>query len=280
MVVSGNFVSGDDIDAKNNYQVMKKLLVAVWVMVIAAVMVVVLANAQIKTKTKQKAQKMMTDKKMKVEIWSDMVCPFCYIGKRRYEAALSKFAHADDIEIVWHSFQLNPILEVNKEKRESVYEYLAKAKGVSYEQSVKMHEGVEKMANEVGLEYRFDKAVVTNSQNAHRVMQMAQNNGLGDEAEEQLFKAYFTEGKDLNDVATLVQIGVEIGLDAKAVTTMLAGNDYIKEVTDDMQEANKLGINGVPFFVFDRKYAVSGAQPVDTFLQTLQAAHAAWQKGK
>jgi protein disulfide-isomerase len=259
---------------------MKKLLGIAWMIVATAVMIVVLATAQTETKTKQKKEKMMTDKKMKVKIWSDMVCPFCYIGKRRYEAALSKFAHADDIEIVWHSFQLNPRLEVNKNNRESVYEYLAKAKGVSYEQSVKMHEGVKDMAHEVGLEYRFDKAVVTNSQNAHRVMQMAQKHGLGDEAEELLFKAYFIDGKDLNDAATLVQIGVAVGLDAKAVAAMLASEDYIKEVTEDMQEAGKLGINGVPFFVFDRKYAVSGAQPVDTFLQTLQAAHAAWQKGK
>jgi protein disulfide-isomerase len=258
---------------------MKKLLGIVLVMGIALVMLITYSVAQTNKKTVIKTGKKMVNKKMKVEIWSDMVCPFCYIGKRRYEAALSKFAHANEIEVVWHSFQLNPSLEVNKNNRESVYQYLAKAKGVSYEQSVKMHEGVMKMASEVGLDYRFDEAVVTNSQNAHRVMQMAQQKGLGDEAEELLFKAYFTEGKDLNDATILVLIGEEIGLDAKAVATMLAGNDYNKEVTEDMQEANKLGINGVPFFVFDRKYAVSGAQPVDTFLQTLQAAHAAWLKG-
>lgn len=259
---------------------MKKLLGTACIMGVAAVMIVIMATAQTETKTKQKKEKKMAEKKMKVEIWSDMVCPFCYIGKRRYEAALSKFAHAGDIEVVWHSFQLNPRLEVNKANRESVYEYLAKVKGVSYEQSVKMHEGVTNMAHEVGLEYRFDKAVVTNSQNAHRVMQMAQRQGLGDEAEELLFKAYFIDGKDLNDAATLVQIGVAIGMDAKSVEAMLVSDDYIKEVTEDMNEASKLGINGVPFFVFDRKYAVSGAQPIDTFLQTLQAAHAAWQKGK
>ncbi len=258
---------------------MKKLLGISLVLGMAAIMLFANTVAQTNKKTELKTGKKMVNKKMKVEIWSDMVCPFCYIGKRRYEAALSKFAHSNEIEVVWHSFQLNPSLEVNKDNRESVYQYLAKAKGVSYEQSVKMHEGVMEMAHEVGLDYRFDKAVVTNSQNAHRVMQMAQQHGLGDVAEELLFKAYFTEGKDLNDVATLVQIGEAIGLDAEVVATMLAGNDYVKEVTEDMQEANRLGINGVPFFVFDRKYAVSGAQPIDTFLQTLQAAHAAWQKG-
>ncbi len=259
---------------------MKKLLVTGWATVIAAVMAVVLASAQKTTNVKQKAQKTMTNKKIKVEIWSDMVCPFCYIGKRRFEVALSKFAHADEVEVVWHSFQLNPGLVVDNEAHQNVYQYLAKAKGISYEQSLRMHEGVVNMAKEDGLDYRFDKAVVTNSQNAHRVMQMAQNKGLGDKAEELLFKAYFTEGRDLNNINILAQIGAEIGLDAVEVANMLHGNDYVEEVRADMREASKIGINGVPFFVFDRKYAVSGAQPVDTFIQTLQTSYASRQKNK
>ncbi len=274
------FVCFDSGDVSNNYQVMKKLLFTAWVMVIAAVMVVVIATAQTTTNVKQKAHKTMTSKKLKVEIWSDMVCPFCYIGKRRFEVALNKFSHADDIEVVWHSFQLNPELVVDNEVHQNVYNYLAKAKGISYEQSLRMHEGVVNMAKEDGLDYRFDRAVVANSQNAHRVMQMAQKIGLGDKAEELLFRGYFTEGKDLNNVNILAQIGAEIGLDATAVTKMLQGNDYIEEVRADMLEASKIGINGVPFFVFDRKYAVSGAQSVDTFIQTLHTSHASWQMDK
>lgn len=256
---------------------MKRLLGSAVAVGVIMLSVFVYSTAQTNEKTKIKTAKKMTTKKMKIEIWSDMVCPFCYIGKRRFEAALSKFGNEQDIEVVWHSFQLNPDLVVNKDNRQNVYQYLAKAKGISYEQSLKMHDGVVKMAKGDGLDYRFENAVVTNSQNAHRVMQMAQQHGMGDKAEELLFKAYFTEGKDLNDMGTLAQIGAEIGLNATEVTNMLKSNDYISEVKADMQEASKLGINGVPFFVFDRKYAVSGAQPIDTFLQTLQTAHASWK---
>lgn len=259
---------------------MKQLWGIVLLVCVLGVVVYSYAATKQDKNTEHKKEQNMTTKKMKVEVWSDMVCPFCYIGKRRFEAALSRFAHAAEVEVIWHSFQLNPTLVVNKTERESVYQYLAKAKGVSMEQSMKMHENVVGMAREVGLEYRFDKAVVTNSHNAHRVMQMAQQQGLGNEAEELLFKAYFIEGKDLNESATLVQIGADIGLDEAAVKAMLAGNDYNKEVAADMQEVKEIGINGVPFFVFDRKYAVSGAQPADTFLQTIEAAYVQWQKNR
>jgi protein disulfide-isomerase len=227
------------------------------------------------TKQANKTTKMETAK-MKVEIWSDMVCPFCYIGKRRYEAAVKEFAHAGDIELVWHSFQLNPDME-QQGANENAYQYLARAKGMSLEQSVKMHEHVTAMAKGEGLAYHFDKTVITNSYNAHRLLQMAKHHHLGDKAEETLFYAYFTEGKNLNDRATLTELGVKIGLNEAAVKEMLEGVAYSKEVDADIKEAASIGISGVPFFVFDRKYAVSGAQPADTFLQTLQRSYDEWK---
>jgi len=218
----------------------------------------------------------MENRKMKVEIWSDMVCPFCYIGKRHYEAALSKFAHANDIETEWHSFQLNPDLPADT--HQNPYQYLAKAKGISYEQSVKMHEHVTGMAHNAGLTYNFDKAVIVNSFNAHRLLQMAKKHKLGSKAEEVLFKAYFTDGRNLNDVETLVQLGTDIGLKPEDIRSMLAGDTNTAEVHADLREAEQIGINGVPFFVFNRKYGVSGAQPADTFLNTLQHAWDEWAK--
>ena len=137
--------------------------------------------------------------KMSVEVWSDVMCPFCYIGKRHYEAALAQFAESSKVEIIWHSFQLDPNIISQVDKQENVYDYLARRKGISYEESVKMHGRVLQMANEAGLEFHLDKALVANSFNAHRLIQMAKMKGLGDEAEESLFRAYFTEAKDFGD---------------------------------------------------------------------------------
>lgn len=212
---------------------------------------------------------------MKVEIWSDVMCPFCYIGKRKFEAALGQFADSANIEIVWKSFQLDPDLEPQPGK--NVYQYLAERKGMSYEQSVKMHENVVQMAAESGLDYRFDKAVIGNSFDAHRLLQLAKTRGLGDALEERLFHAYFTEGKDIGDHATLTAIGKDAGLDEAEITTMLAGEAYTTEVTRDIYEAQQIGVRGVPFFVFNRKYAISGAQQTEVFLDTLQKSFGEWR---
>jgi predicted DsbA family dithiol-disulfide isomerase len=225
----------------------------------------------------QTQKKMTQQPKMKVEIWSDMVCPFCYMGKHRYEKALAQFAHRDDIEVVWHSFQLYPGVKKITTK-ENAYQYLARVKGISLEQSKQMHASVVQMAQSDGLQYNFDKTTVANSYNAHRLLQMAKKHGRGSDAEEHIFKAYFTDGKDIDDIPTLTSIGVAIGLDKAAVEKMLHSNDFAAEVAADLKEAEQIGITGVPFFVFDRKYAVSGAQPVDTFVASLQRAHADWQQ--
>lgn len=213
--------------------------------------------------------------KMKVEVWSDIMCPFCYIGKRHYETAIKKFAHANQIEIVWRSYQLDPSLPKPASKL-SAYEYLAQRKGMSYEQSVALHKNVIAMAKEAGLNYDYDKAVVANSFDAHRLIQLAKLHHLGDAAEERLFKAYFTEGKDMSDITTLILLGKEIGLDEKLLTDVLNSNQYADAVNKDILEAEQIGVQGVPFFVFNRKYAVSGAQPDSVFLETLNKSFDEW----
>lgn len=215
---------------------------------------------------------------MKVEIWSDVVCPFCYIGKRKFEAALAQFENASEVELVWHSFLLDP--DLKSDGNTSLYEYLAERKGISVEQSKQMHQQVTDMAKEVGLDYHFENAVVANSIDAHRLLQLAKQHGLGDAAKEQLFKAYFIDGKNIGSYETLQAIGENIGLDAATVADVLASNAYLAEVQADVAEAQRIGVRGVPFFVFDRKYAISGAQPAEAFLGALQTSFAEWQLAK
>lgn len=205
---------------------------------------------------------------MTVEIWSDVMCPFCYIGKRRFEAALAQFEGRDAVKVVWRSFQLDPGLKTEPGK--SVAQSLSEKKGWSPEQTAQSMAHVTRMAQSVGLHYDFDKAVVANSFDAHRFTHYAKTLGKQDEAEERLFAAYFTEGKNTADHETLAQIGAEIGLNAHSVLEMLAGDAFDEEVRQDIALARDFGINGVPFFVFDRKYAVSGAQEVPVFLNALQ----------
>ncbi|MFA6455465.1 MAG: DsbA family oxidoreductase [Bacteroidota bacterium] len=204
---------------------------------------------------------------MKVEIWSDVMCPFCYIGKRRFEEALQQFPGKEYVTVEWKSFQLNPDMETDPSK--NINQYLAEHKGISIEQATQMNNRVTEMAREVGLTYDFDKAVVANSFDAHRVSHFAKTHGRQDAMEERLFKAYFTEGKNTADHETLVQLAVDAGLDAETTRSMLAGTDYAEAVEKDIYEAQQVGARGVPFFVFDHKYAVSGAQPSSLFLQVL-----------
>ncbi|QIP15269.1 DsbA family oxidoreductase [Spirosoma aureum] len=209
---------------------------------------------------------------MEVEIWSDVMCPFCYIGKRKFERALSEFPHKDQVNIVWKSFQLNPAMKTDPDK--TINEYLSEAKGWSLEQARQMNDRVTAMASEVGLSYDFDKAVVANSFDAHRLIQLAKANGLGDAAEERLFRAYFTEGRNTADHDTLLELGTDIGLDATAVEQLLQSDQYAEAVQHDIYEAQQVGARGVPFFVLNRRYAVSGAQQPETFLGALNTAWA------
>lgn len=210
---------------------------------------------------------------MKVEIWSDIMCPFCYIGKRNFEAALKAFDAKNEIEIEWKSFQLDPTIPKSFEKKMSTFEYLSERKGMSVEKAIELHSNVTEMARNVGLTYNFDQSVVANSFDAHKLIQFAKTKALGDAAEESLFKAYFTDGKDMSDHSTLVELSNEIGLNEKEVISALASEEYATKVNFDISEGSQLGVTGVPFFVFDRKYAISGAQPVDTFLNALKQSY-------
>jgi predicted DsbA family dithiol-disulfide isomerase len=214
--------------------------------------------------------------KMKVEIWSDVMCPFCYIGKRKFESALNSFSHKDSIEVVWHSFQLNPNLR--NEQGKDAYTYLAEIKGQTLEWSVKVHNSLAQSAKSLGLDYNFEIAKIANSFDAHRVIQLAKKYNLADEVEERLFKAYFTDGELISDHTTLIRLAAEAGLSKKEVSDVLKTNQYAEDVRKDGAEARQLGANGVPFFVMDMKYAVSGAQDSSVFAETLQKAFHEWEK--
>ena len=204
---------------------------------------------------------------MKVEIWSDIVCPFCYIGKRKFETALADFAGKDKVEIEWKSFQLDP--EMDNKEGLNVHEYLGKRKGGTPADGKRMNDGMTAAAAEVGLQYDFDNGIINNTINAHRLLHWAKEEGLQNELKERIFKAYYTEGIDTADITQLVRLAKETGLDPVQARKVLEENLYVKEVLQDQQEAAELGVQGVPFFVFNRKYAVSGAQPSEVFAQVL-----------
>lgn len=211
-------------------------------------------------------------KKMKIEVWSDTICPFCYIGKRKLEKALAKVDTDQAIEIVWKSFQLQPDIPKDLPKSTTMIEFMAKTKSWSIEESKAAHQHVTQMAAKEGLEYNFDKTVVANSMDANRFIHLAQRFGFQNEAEELLFKAYFTEGKDIASLETLVDIGESIGMEAQVVKEAMESDAFQHAVNQDIEEARAIGVRGVPFFVFDRKLAISGAQADEVFDDTLRKA--------
>lgn len=211
---------------------------------------------------------------MKIEIWSDIVCPFCYIGKRRFEEALASFEGKENLEIEWKSFQLNPNTVTDTET--SVHQNLANHKGISVEHAKQMGDQVSSMAKDVGLDYDFDKAVVANTLNAHRLLHFAKTKNLQNEMKERLLKAYFTEGHNVDDTDTLMSLGSQVGLDPQEIKEMLVSESYKEEVRHDIYEAQQLRIQGVPFFVFNRKYGISGAQQAEAFTQTLDKSYSEW----
>ena len=216
-----------------------------------------------------------TATKMKVEVWSDVMCPFCYLGKRRFAAALAELPDRDDVEVIWKSFQLNPSLRTDPDIR--VSQYLAREKGLDIRVAEQMNDRVARMSRQDGPIYNFDDIVVANTFDAHRLIHFAKDHGRQDEVVERLFSAYFTEGRNVDDPATLIELGRESGLDSDAVSAMLESDDYVADVNSDLDDAGQLGINGVPFFVLDRKYAISGAQDQSVFRETLQRAMAEWR---
>src|SRR5258707_9656597 len=186
---------------------------------------------------------------MQVEIWSDVVCPWCYIGKRRFESALADFKHRDQIEVVWKSFELDP--KAPRTSEDTLNQMLAKKYGMSVEKAAAANERVTSLAAQEDLDYHLDLAHPGNTFDAHRLIHLAASHGLQGEMKERLMHAYFTEGQPVGDTETLVKLGVEVGLDAEEARAVLANAEYADEVKADEQEARTLGISGSDVFLGD-----------------------------
>jgi predicted DsbA family dithiol-disulfide isomerase len=204
-----------------------------------------------------------------VEIWSDVICPWCYVGKRRFEHALALFDGREDVEVIWRSFELDP----NAPRAPTpLAERLSKKFNVDLAEAVAMNERMTETASGVGLQFRLDRAISGNTFDAHRLIHHAASLGRQAEADERVKEAYFAEGLAISDRESLVELAVSIGLDADETRAMLESDRFTDEVREDERTAAGFGINGVPFFVFDRRLGVSGAQPPEVLLGALQEA--------
>ena len=210
---------------------------------------------------------------MKIEIWSDVACPWCFIGKRRFEAALASFPHRDAVDVTWRSYQLDPALPEHYDGTE--LEYLSSRKGMPAQQVSQMFDHVARQAKGEGLDYHFENVVVANSFTAHRLIHLAAAHGKQDAAKERLLSDHFEHGKDIGSRGYLSSLGADLGLPAGEVEELFTTDKYTDDVRFDFQEARALGISGVPFFVIDRKFGLSGAQPTETFTAALNQA---WQE--
>jgi predicted DsbA family dithiol-disulfide isomerase len=207
---------------------------------------------------------------MKIEIWSDVVCPWCYIGKRNLEVALTGFEHADQVEIEWRSYELDPSTPRRVEL--SMDEVLSRKYGMSQEEAVAANQRMTELAATVGLDYHLDRVQIGNTFDAHRLIHLASHEGRGGAMKERLLQAYFTEGRAVSDRATLAELAADVGLDPDRVAAVLDGDEFGEEVRADETRAMELGSTGVPFFVFDERLGVPGAQPPDVLLRLLQRA--------
>lgn len=204
---------------------------------------------------------------MKIEIWSDFVCPFCYIGKRKMEMALDQFPQKDNVVLVYKSYELDP----NSEKNSSIniHDLLVEKYDMSIEKAKQVKENVNQHAQEVGLTYHLDTIQYTNTLDAHRLVQYATKRGKGSALTEALLHAYFTDSKNLSDHMTLAEIGVSVGLEKDNILELLKSRKYRRNVRDDEEEANEIGVERVPFFVFNETYGISGVQSIETFLEVM-----------
>ena len=207
---------------------------------------------------------------MKINIWSDVRCPFCYIAKRNFEKALSQFEHKGEIEIAWKSYELDP--ELKTDTSISSLEYLASNKRMPIQQVEQMFLQVKQMGEDVGLEMNMNDSIPANTKNAHRLTHLANSKSMemADKLTEALFKAHFTDGKNIDDNQVLIDLGVEVGLEEKEIQELLDSDAFSYEVRQDQMEARNIGVSGVPFFVMHKKFAVSGAQPSEAFLEALR----------
>ena len=205
-----------------------------------------------------------------VDIWSDIACPWCYIGKRKFEAGLADFPGRDDVEVTYHSFELAPDTPVDFDGSE--IDFLVRHKGMPAGQVRQMLDQVSAIADDVGLRYNFDALLHTNTRKAHELLHYAKQQGKQLEMAERLFAAYFSEGRHLGRDEELAELGADVGLDRGAIENALAAGDYVSAVDADIAQAREYGINGVPFFVIDGRYGVSGAQASETFTSVLERA--------
>jgi predicted DsbA family dithiol-disulfide isomerase len=209
--------------------------------------------------------------RLTVEIWSDVVCPWCYVGKRRFETALATFEHRENVDVTWRSFELDPTAPAVREQRPA--EALAAKYGMSVAEAEASQQRLTELAAQEGLEYHLDRTRGGNSFDAHRLIHLGAAHDRQDAVTERLMRAYFTEGEAIGDAETLVRITAEAGLDPGEARAVLAGDPYADAVRADEHLAHRIGINGVPFFVLGRRYGVSGAQPAELLVQALTEAY-------
>jgi predicted DsbA family dithiol-disulfide isomerase len=217
-------------------------------------------------------------KTLSIDVWSDIACPWCYVGKRRLEAAIAAFPHREAVKVVWHAFELDPAAPRVRDRSVSYAERLAKKYGRSAAQAETMLQNMTAVAAGDGLEFHFERVQSGNTFDAHRVIHLAGERGLQDETKERFLRAYMTEGEPIGLPEVLVRLAGEAGLDRDEVRRTLASDAYASDVRDDEENARKLGITGVPFFVVAGRYGVSGAQSADVLLDVLTRAATAEAK--
>ncbi|SDD24042.1 DsbA family oxidoreductase [Glycomyces harbinensis] len=205
-----------------------------------------------------------------VDVWSDIMCPFCYMGDTLLAQAIERFPHASAVSVRHHSYQLMP--ELSRDRPVDLIDLLVEQRGYPRDRVESMHAGITERAESLGLDYRLDRAVTVNSRDAHRLSYFAATGGLQNEMVHRLFRAYFTDGLNIADHSALADMAAEIGLDRDEALEALKSGRHDDDVEADLRQARELGISGVPFFVLDGKYAVSGAQDADVFLKALDTA--------
>ncbi|WP_165040304.1 DsbA family protein [Dysgonomonas sp. ZJ709] len=216
--------------------------------------------------------------KMKIEIWSDIACPYCYIGKRKLEKALAQFPHKDKVELVWHSYELNPELP-KKALDKTFYQYFAETHNTTEAAIKEDHIELIKLAKEVGLDYNFDQLVVANTSDALRLIKLAKESGLATEAEEVLFKAYFVDSEDISDRSVLIELGVEVGLSQDQIIKMLDSDKYINDIKKDIEYSeNELNLEYIPFYLFNNKHIVQGSIASEEYLKVLKKSYDEWEQ--
>jgi predicted DsbA family dithiol-disulfide isomerase len=211
-------------------------------------------------------------KLLPIDVWSDIACPWCYVGKRRLESALAQFPHAEQVEVTWHAFELDPAAPAQRDTQQSYAERIAKKYGSGVARAQEMVDHMRGIAAADGLTFDFEQIRPGNTFNAHRLLEFAKQHGLQGQLKERLFRGYFSEGAALGDSETLSRLATEVGLPLEGVQAVLASAAHAAEVRADEAEAHAMGVSGVPFFVIGRRYAVAGAQPAELLLQALTRA--------